>query len=171
MDLVTGRECGNCTACCTHLRIEDKDLKKLAGTPCIHLCEEGCSIYTGRPETCRNWYCGWRYMPQLNEDWRPDKSDILIRLTEDGLIFEPLNSVLSLKNERILEIIGGSIHMGLATYISVPTKVGYCHSLVKLNDKLKTGVDIGNFYETQIAILEAIYFGMTQKTDLVEPLE
>lgn len=172
MHLVPGRECGACTACCTHLRIEDPDLRKLAGTPCQNLSTgNGCSIYPDRPQTCRNWYCGWRYMPQLNDQCRPDQSEILIRLAEDGLIFEPINSALSLNAEWVLGIIGALIEeTEITVYISVPTKPGFTNSRIRMNEKLAKAVASRNGYAVQKEMLEAILFGMKSETDLVSPL-
>jgi len=39
--LVPGRECGECTACCVVLHIDDKDLKKPADEVCTNLMEKG----------------------------------------------------------------------------------------------------------------------------------
>jgi hypothetical protein len=171
MDLVANRECGSCSICCINLRIEEVNLKKLAGTPCIHLSKDnGCSIYLERPEVCRNWYCGWRYMKLLDEDWRPDKSDILIRPVEDGLIFESIKDSLKLANERTLGIIGGGIELGLSIYISVPKEQGFCNSIVKINERLNSSIDTNIGYLVQIAMLKAILFALEQNTDPVTPL-
>ena len=169
MELVPGRECGNCTACCTHLRIEDDELKKLAGEPCPHLSNhQGCSIYATRPITCRNWYCGWRYMSQLDDQCRPDQSGIMIRLKDDGLIFEPIDSPLSLNAEWVIGIIGAGIEdTDLSMYISVPTKQGFTHALVRLNERFAEAVASRNGYAVQKEMLEAIVFGMKSETDPV----
>ena len=71
------RDCGDCQVCCVALRIEDAELQKPAGVVCRFL-NHGCSIYQSRPSTCRHWLCGWRMQPELGEDWRPDRSGVLL---------------------------------------------------------------------------------------------
>jgi hypothetical protein len=79
---VPNRDCGSCNACCTHPCIVDRTFKKLPGVLCPHWAQScGCTIYETRPGTCRGHYCGWRLLPQLDESWRPDKSNIYISVT------------------------------------------------------------------------------------------
>ncbi|MDG1022165.1 MAG: hypothetical protein P8O77_11815 [Emcibacteraceae bacterium] len=48
--LVENRECGEFTACCVELTIEDPDLVKLPGVKCKNLHKSGgCKIYNERP--------------------------------------------------------------------------------------------------------------------------
>lgn len=78
----TSRPCGECTACCTVLRLTKLDgFAKAEGECCRHE-EGGCRIYPSRPKTCKNFMCSWKsgYLP---EDLRPDRSGFLMypRLT------------------------------------------------------------------------------------------
>lgn len=76
------RECGDCTVCCTYLRISG--LGKPGLTPCVHLKEpaadgytgEGCAIYGTKPAVCGGYTCAWLDGHGLDED-RPDRSGIL----------------------------------------------------------------------------------------------
>jgi hypothetical protein len=72
------RACGACDVCCVVFKIEEQSIAKEAGVPCRHLTKNGCGIYETRPETCRKWLCGWRLIPGLPEEWRPDLSGILL---------------------------------------------------------------------------------------------
>src|ERR1700754_2456347 len=79
MDLVPGRECGECTVCCTELHINTPGLKKLARVRCQNLRDDGCcSIYATRYQVCRDFHCGWRAMAGLSDSWRPDRSGIVL---------------------------------------------------------------------------------------------
>jgi hypothetical protein len=79
MDIVPGRECGGCTVCCTELHIDAPELKKLAGVRCPNLRDDcKCAIYETRPATCRGFECGWRVMAALGDNWRPDRSGIVL---------------------------------------------------------------------------------------------
>lgn len=57
-ELGVHRECGQCTACCTMLGVTE--LRKPVNIACDHVCEQGCSIYNSRPQTCRDWSCDWK---------------------------------------------------------------------------------------------------------------
>lgn len=80
MELIANRECGKCTICCKVLTIDDPELQKLPGVMCPN-CKtgSGCKIYETRPDPCRGFFCGWRYLPDIDDKWRPDKSGIMIR--------------------------------------------------------------------------------------------
>lgn len=81
-----GRECGECTACCTGMAV--KEVEKEKGTPCPLLCglnppalvetrTHGCSIYETRPKSCQDFRCRW--LDGLHEDGdRPDRSGIIL---------------------------------------------------------------------------------------------
>lgn len=88
IELVPGRECGGCTACCQYLLINAPELKKPPGVLCPHAAEtEGCGIYETRPQVCRGWFCAWRALPglELGEEWRPDRSGILVTVTDKNI--------------------------------------------------------------------------------------
>lgn len=74
-------DCGGCTVCCTALPIE-ADFTKPAGVTCQHCTTGGCGIYETRYAICRGFFCGWLLLPGLDENWRPDRSGILIRIID-----------------------------------------------------------------------------------------
>src|ERR1700748_2352421 len=80
MELVPNRECGTCTACCTVLLIDEPDFQKLPGVTCPH-CKvaSGCQIHETRYAICRGFFCGWRYLQNLDDSWRPDLCGFMIR--------------------------------------------------------------------------------------------
>lgn len=68
------RSCGECTACCTALAVEEID--KGVGVTCAHVCTKGCEIYSDRPKSCGDFSCLWLDgMFDLSE--RPDKLGIV----------------------------------------------------------------------------------------------
>lgn len=73
-----GKTCGACTTCCVELRIDTPEFKKDAHLSCAHLTERGCGIYQSRFKICRQFLCGWLLSPELGEDWRPDRSGVLM---------------------------------------------------------------------------------------------
>ncbi|HWU55658.1 MAG TPA: hypothetical protein VN175_09165 [Rhizomicrobium sp.] len=78
MTALANRACDACTVCCTELKIDTPQLRKPAGTPCRHLCAAGCGIYATRPLVCQQFLCGWRLFAELTDDWRPDRSGVLV---------------------------------------------------------------------------------------------
>ena len=86
MHLVEDRSCGECSVCCVVLNVDTREFQKLPGVPCAHLCAKGgCSIHAERYPVCREYHCGWRYLGWLGEEWRPDKSGVLIEFQTDDL--------------------------------------------------------------------------------------
>jgi hypothetical protein len=74
---VVGRSCGSCTLCCKVLKI--LELNKPQGAWCQH-CKPGagCKIYTERPLECRTFHCGYQTQAELGEEWKPDRSKIVL---------------------------------------------------------------------------------------------
>jgi len=164
--LVSGRECGECTACCVVLRIQDKNLQKPADQACSHMIEKGgCNIYSERPSVCQNWYCAWRFMEQLDEEWRPDRSGIMLRTADKGIIFQPIREPKEvLTSERALELIGGGIEQGIPLFMSIPTRKGFRSYRMPLNEHLESVIKSRHFPSMQAKILELIEFSSAQIT-------
>jgi hypothetical protein len=80
--LVTGRECGSCVACCKVLKINKPELQKAADVLCPHNTGSGCGIYAMRPAICRTWYCLWRRLGELPDFLRPDKCGVMFSLDQ-----------------------------------------------------------------------------------------
>jgi len=77
-DPTPGRSCGACTACCVEIAIDDPQLQKPDHVACMHMREgQGCTIHDRLPKTCRNWYCGWRFLT-LSDAMRPDLSHVML---------------------------------------------------------------------------------------------
>jgi hypothetical protein len=147
--VVAGRECGGCTACCKTLRI--RELKKLAGVLCEHCAEgSGCKIYETRPSVCRGFYCGWKRLPYLGDEWRPDRCGILIGLVEGagippgfppaGLKFDVVESPRVLNWYPLIGLISKEIERGMPVFLGIPTPVGYERRMVFLNHLMADAV-------------------------------
>jgi len=169
--LVSGRECGECTACCVVLSIKDPNLKKPADQACSHMIEKGgCDIYSERPSVCQNWYCAWRFMAQLGEEWRPDRSGILLRPAEKGIVFQPIRDPKEvLTSERALELIGGGIEQGIPLFMSIPTQKGFRSYRITLNEHLDIVIRSRHLPSIQAKMLELIKFSSAQITDPITP--
>jgi len=148
--VVSGRECGGCTACCKTLRIAE--LKKFAGVLCQHCTEgAGCQIYDDRPSVCRGYNCGWKRLQFLGDEWRPDRCGILIGLVEKGegipagfppagLKFDIMDSPRVLNWYPLVGLISREIERGMPVFLGIPTPVGYERRMVFLNHLLADAV-------------------------------
>lgn len=167
--LVPGRECGECTACCVVLLIDDKNFKKPADKVCSNLMASGgCKIYSERPSVCRDWYCAWRFMAQLDENWRPDRSGILLRSDENGIIFQPIREAKDvLTTARAIELIGGGVAQGIPMSMSIPTKKGFRSYGMALNEPLEAAVQSRNLGTIQSKMVELIEFSAAQRTSAI----
>jgi len=80
------RECGECSACCVHLRIDDEpaNFHKEAHVTCEHLLGGKCDIYSTKPNACTDYFCMWRLDDKnFSELDRPDRSGVLVTMTEN----------------------------------------------------------------------------------------
>ena len=84
MSYVSPRACGDCTACCEgSLEGEAYGHRFFPDTPCHFLQDKKCTIYLGRPHTCKNYYCAW--VQGLFPEWmQPNLSGILISVELDA---------------------------------------------------------------------------------------
>ena len=149
MELVPGRECGSCGVCCKVPVIDDKALQKPAGAVCVHFAKaRGCTIYETRPQTCRAHYCNWRFMPNLDDDWRPDKSGVYITdlgddVSEDhrerGLKLV-IGSAQAVARRAFVEFICAMVENGIPLYLSIPGPVGHPGAKVLANADLAAPV-------------------------------
>lgn len=165
--LVPGRNCDECTVCCTSLRIEEPELMKKADVPCPHLsCERGCSIYNERPGVCRTWYCGWRILPFLKADMRPDRAGVLIRTDASNYTFQPVSreDASKLLEMNVMNAIASLVANDFNVYLSVPTRPGFTNALMPLNAALKPSLKSMDFEEGVSAVKNVIFVGSRSLT-------
>ena len=72
----TLRSCGECTACCTVLAVDE--LRKPMRWACDHIHCAGCRIYDTRPQSCREFNCLW-LLGEIpgDERARPDRLGVI----------------------------------------------------------------------------------------------
>ena len=163
MNLVPGRECEECSACCVVLNVDTPEYQKMPGKPCAHLCAQGCAIHQMRFPVCRTYHCGWRYLAGLPEDWRPDKSGALVDFQIDDLpphypkrpgirltVFGPPETALRPGFlDYVLRLVASEI-------LAVPGPPGFVPAGALLNDALKEPVARSDLPAVQAAIAEAL---------------
>lgn len=73
---LAGRECGECSACCTVLAVNE--LLKPMRWACDHVACGGCRVYEARPKSCRDFNCLWlRGAIPGDESRRPDNLGVM----------------------------------------------------------------------------------------------
>jgi len=78
-DTQSERNCGTCTLCCKVLLVES--LSKPQGQWCDRCAVgEGCRRYDERPAECRMFVCGFLTLRELDENWRPSLSKLVVCL-------------------------------------------------------------------------------------------
>ena len=167
--LVPNRECGSCSACCVSLHINEPELQKHADIPCPNLSSQGgCGIYPTRPGVCKGWYCVWRLMPSLGDEWRPDKCKVLIRLEPGvaGFTLQPLDSPnMVLTKPEVLQLVGAAIDGGGEVFISIPTRPGWTSAKTSLNAPMFSAIQSRDFRQLHASMLAAIEAAQSAVTE------
>jgi hypothetical protein len=138
------RSCGSCTVCCIVPPVKSPSFSKQSNTRCEHCIESaGCGIYPVRPQVCRDWLCGWRSLPFLDDRWRPDRCGLLIVPEEEhvppefqrrqGLNFTAFRERGDLEQAFVIEMIAGLVHDGVPAFLSVPGPPGFHPGMTLLN--------------------------------------
>lgn len=96
-----GRQCGECTVCCTAMGVPE--LKKPAWTKCAHVCATGCAIYPVRPKGCADFFCLWR-QGFGEEEWRPDLLGAVLSVRDEVASDELKSIVGALVREQHVQV-------------------------------------------------------------------
>jgi len=176
---VPGRECGTCTACCKELAILDGGMQKLPGIVCKHcIVGNGCGIYPSRPAVCRDYYCLWRSLPEMDETWRPDLSGIMMipnDLPANSDYFFAVTLIVTgspdvLKTDKFASMLAGFIESGTAVYLDIPQGVGMFSHSSFLNDQLLPSITARNL-EAVKALIWACHEALMSKPAVKLPSE
>jgi hypothetical protein len=128
--LVPGRECGECTLCCSAQNIDKPDVQKASGVLCKHCTGGGCAIYETRFDVCRAFHCAWRQMPTMDDTWRPDRSGVFVEFQLlDGvtglslmLVGNPLKSV---RQPAFIDFVANGVTRNVPLWMTLPGPPGY----------------------------------------------
>lgn len=112
------RTCGECTACCYALGVNEIDKPEFQTCPELSGCDSahggceseddtklrlrggGCGIYDDRPEPCKTYACLWLDETLPDEADRPDKL---------GVVFSPAYSKVLGPYVQVTEVIEGAV--------------------------------------------------------------
>jgi hypothetical protein len=152
LDLVEGRSCGECSACCIVLPIDTPEMRKAPGMPCRHCIKDGggCGFHAERPKVCRTYHCAWRYLPNLDETWRPDQSGVLIEFqetdipagydTRPGIRLGVIGPIETVFKKGFLAWLMQLIEMDVPTFLAIQGPLGHYPANTFLNDGLRDAV-------------------------------
>jgi hypothetical protein len=169
-----GKECGTCNACCNYPGIDTAEFRKLPSVLCENYANHRCGIYETRPTACRDFYCGWM-LSSLGEEWRPDKSEILIVMEgeapgrQGGLKF----MLLALDRifwEPFVTHISTLIMQGQPVHLLVPGKAGETCGATRLNDSnlLRQAIGKRDFASTTAVLSQAVQACIAQPREKVK---
>jgi hypothetical protein len=144
MTLVSGRDCGECTACCIWPSINKPDIQKLSGVACRNCTASGCAIYETRPQVCRSYYCAWRTVDIFDDSWRPDRSGVLAYVETQGisddfdlstgiglmLVGNPLKIV---RQKWFQDFVVTGVMNSVPLFLSLPGPIGHQAATASLN--------------------------------------
>jgi len=161
------KSCGACSACCKELTFELFGSLKPAGILCPHASPpSGCGIYPNRPHICRAYFCGWHHLPSLGDDWRPDRSQILISFRQgpapdgktDGIEFHLIGPPDRVFWLPLVEYITTLITDDDPVFLSIPGEAGHQSPWVYLNSipELSDAVARRDFAATTAALSRAL---------------
>ena len=142
VELVPGRDCGACNACCVVPLIDSPELIKLSGSPCRNSRDAGCAVYDARPDVCRRFFCGWRRMALVPAGWRPDESGVFITLEtappqfggQPGLNLMLVDNPLkTLRQPWFVDFVAGAVAQRVPLFLGLPGPRGMQAAMLLLN--------------------------------------
>jgi hypothetical protein len=111
------------------MAIDKPEIQKEAGVTCRH-CKGGCAIYETRPSLCRDYHCGWRQLPILDESWRPDRSGVFVELEpmegRTGLSLVLVgNPLKTLRQSWFIEFVAAGVRGDIPLALGIPGPRGH----------------------------------------------
>jgi len=111
------------------MAIDKPEIQKEAGVTCRH-CQGGCTIKDHWPPLCRDYFCGWRRLKIMDDNWRPDRSGVLTEVEQVGADVH-LNLVLTenpLKTVRqpwFVDFVAYCVRNGVQLSLGIPGPRGH----------------------------------------------
>ena len=148
LPLLPDRTCGGCVECCRFIPLDLPELAKPTGELCAYCVDgAGCGVHAIRPETCRTWFCLWRVV-ELSDDWRPDRSGIVVRpdgIERGEITLYVVRRSEFLRSEALFATVAHWMAEGMALALSVPGPVGTYPSRAVVTDWLRPAVEAGDW--------------------------
>jgi hypothetical protein len=160
--------------------VKSPDFRKTAGIPCEHCVRGGgCAIYDRRPQVCRDWMCGWRSLPFLDDRWRPDICGLLVIPEDEGIpsTFErrtgigivAFRSAKDLEQPFVIEMLAGLVFARTPVFLSVPGPPGFHFARALLNPAIERAAEVRDGAKIRSEVLsmyERLSLGPFEMVDL-----
>ena len=140
--LLPNRDCETCDVCCIVPSIDVSEIQKASSARCVH-CTQGCAIYETRPAVCRDYFCGWRRLPAIPQDWRPDKCGVLTELTTvdispsrqaTGIVLTLIaNPLKTVRAPWFSAFVARTIAANTPVFLALPGPTGHMPARIMLN--------------------------------------
>ena len=168
MELIPGRDCGDCTVCCTALTINKPEIQKKSGLTCKNCTSGGCAIYETRYPICRGFYCAWRNVDIFDEGWRPDKSGVMPYVETEGIsqdfdLSTGIGLMLVGNPNRIVrqdwfqDFVVTGVMNSVPLFLSLPGPVGHNAATTSLNtDQMLDAIKRGTVKDALEAALKVL---------------
>ena len=165
--LVPKRKCGGCNVCCHSLQIETTGLVKRPNERCHNLSKGGkCGLYPDWPKLCQEYFCAWRALPDLDDEWRPDKINVLLEFSQEsfpppfagktGFRITILDKSRVRSNYKLASFVAKQVQIGVPCILSYGNNRGENPATVFLNTALQRAVMSGPKKEIGKEILKAV---------------
>lgn len=153
MNVLEGRSCGSCTACCSFAPIRVETLQKPANSLCPHCAEgHGCTVYEVRPQVCRGFFCGYFFLAELGPHWHPEQSGVVIRsesFNKDTITILVLRLTEFLISEDFAGMVGAWIEEGISVEFERVGPEGHLPAKMEVNGLLAEAVAARDLREMQ----------------------
>jgi hypothetical protein len=144
LSVIEGRSCEGCTACCSFAPIRTEELQKPANSLCLHCAEgQGCTVYEVRPTVCRGFYCGYFFLPELGEEWHPERSGVVIRsehFDNDSITILILELTSFLISEEFAGMVGAWVQEGINVEFERVGPPGHLPAKMRVNELLEESI-------------------------------
>lgn len=147
LPLIPGRSCDACVECCRFIPLDLPELSKPTGSLCAYCVDaRGCTVHEVRPQTCRTWFCVWRIV-ELSEDWRPDRSGVIVRpdgLERGEITLYVVRRTGFLRDPQWFDTVAQWLSEGVRLALSIPGPVGTLPVRAEVTDYLLSAVAAGD---------------------------
>ena len=145
---VEGRDCGNCNVCCVIFAINDPALTKPQGVRCPNsLPDNRCGIHDHRPQTCRDFLCGWRLLRWVHPGLRPDLSGVMIRVMPEDIdgnrrlcMRVTFLTDAALEADGAAEAVAAAVAGNVPVFLHVQAEDGHPHVTTRVDEVLAQSV-------------------------------
>jgi len=150
------------------MAIDKPEIQKEAGVTCRH-CRGGCTIQDHWPALCRDYFCGWRRLKIMDDNWRPDRSGVLAQVEQQGgtihlelvLVANPLKTV---RQPWFADFIAYCVRSGIDLSLGIPGPPGHQGAALPIATKQMWDAaglsrrSVKNLLEAELKRLQAFEF-------------